>query len=89
MVSNLPQKVGKSQEKVEKRVGKSVKKKSLEKMRTRKKKGRTRIKLQRRFKIESVIHWHVMGSVFCDTFRWSFAHFHPFSCMVLVDKLFD
>lgn len=38
-VSNLPQKVSKkSREKVEKRVGKSVKKKSLEKMRTRKKK---------------------------------------------------
>ena len=23
-----------------------------------------------------------------DTFLWSFAHIHPFSCMVLVDKLF-
>ena len=23
-----------------------------------------------------------------DTFLWSFAHIHPFSCMVLVDELF-
>ena len=45
----------KSREKVEKRVGKSVKEKNLEKNENAGKKDRTGTKLQRRFKIESVI----------------------------------